>query len=202
MCNAERRERGGRVKRGCRGLARSVWWPPARGRGRAGAPRPFLPRHRRLSRSLSLPLSLSPSLDHLCGVVGLRRSRQVVDVGAARSRPTLKGTSEGASAHPSAASATEQSLLRGRRRRSGQRGGRKKGRRREGRRGNELCRRRGCLLQKHGRGERRSGRAAVALARITRSRRRRRAPPSLPDVEERGRLHVRNKVRLESPSAQ
>ena len=143
----------------------------------------------------------SPSLDHLCGVVGLRRSRQVVDVGAARSRPTLKGTSEGASARPSAASATEQSLLRGRRRRSGQRGGRKKGRRREGRRGNELCRRRGCLLQKHGRGERRSGRAAVALARITRSRRRR-APPSLPDVEERGRLHVRNKVRLESPSAQ
>ena len=189
------------MKRGCRGLARSVWWPPARGRGRAGAPRPFLPRHRRLSRSLSLPLSLSPSLDHLCGVVGLRRSRQVVDVGAARSRPTLKGTSEGASARPSAASATEQSLLRGRRRRSGQRGGRKK-EKKEGGRGNELCRRRGCLLQKHGRGERRSGRAAVALARITRSRRRRRAPPSLPDVEERGRLHVRNKVRLESPSAQ
>ena len=83
-CVMQNGERGGRVKRGCRGLARSVWCPPASAGGRAGAPRPFLPRHRRLSRSLSLPPSLRPSLDHLCGVVGLRRSRQVVDVGAAR----------------------------------------------------------------------------------------------------------------------
>ena len=54
---------------------------------------------------IALPPSFRPSLDHLCGVVGLRRSRQVVDVGAARgslprSRPTLKGTSEGASVRP------------------------------------------------------------------------------------------------------
>ena len=41
----------------------------------------------------------------------------------ARSRPTLKGTR----VRPSVSSAAEQSLLRGRRRQSGQRGGRKKG---------------------------------------------------------------------------